>query len=59
MKYIAIATLAAAALAVAACGENKNEDVVVPADETAAANVELNADGSIATPSTVSTEAVK
>ena len=51
-KYFTIATIAAAALAVAAC-QPADQNVNVPVDETAAAQVELNEDGSVATENAV------
>lgn len=47
MKFFAITTLTAAALTLAACSETKNDDTVVPVDESAAAT--LNDDGSLTT----------
>lgn len=47
-KIVTVLGLAALAT-LAACTAEKNEDVVVPV-ETATADVQLNADGSVATP---------
>lgn len=57
-KYFTIATVAAAALALAAC-QKVEQDVPVPVDENAAAQIELNDDGSVATPTDEATEAAK
>lgn len=51
-KFFALTTVAAAALALAACQEVED----VPVDENAAAQVELNEDGSVATPTEEATE---
>ena len=56
--------VAVAALTVAACTKEAPEDVAVPANETAAAQTELNADGSVKTeateaPAAEATEAAK
>ena len=55
---------AVAALTVAACSEAPTENVAVPADETVAAQAELNDDGSVKTeateaPAAEATEAAK
>ena len=59
MKFFAIATVAAAALTLAACGE-KNEETAP--SNAATETVTLNDDGSVATeaaPEATATEAVK
>lgn len=50
--------VAVAALTVAACGEKSTETVDIPANEEAAAQVELNDDGSVKA-ETVETPAVE
>ncbi len=57
-KYFTIATLAAAALTVAAC-QKAEQEVAVPVDENAAAQVELADDGTVDAATDETTEAAK